>query len=119
MAHYERRLPHWDTVGSPLFVTFRLHGSLPANRVFPPANLTSGQAFVAVDRMLDRARSGPLFLKQPEVAGIVAAALHDGVHFQRYELHAWVIMSNHVHILVTPRVVSTHWLRPLKGFTAF
>ena len=30
MPHNERRLPHWDVIGSPLFVTFRLHGSLPA-----------------------------------------------------------------------------------------
>src|SRR5437867_8872568 len=36
MRAYERRLPHWDTVGQAPFVTFRLHGSLPANRVFPP-----------------------------------------------------------------------------------
>ena len=27
-------------------------------------------------------------------------------------------MPNHVHVLVTPRVVATRWLAPLKGFTA-
>src|SRR6266852_2644585 len=41
MQHYERRLPHWDVVGRPLFVTFRLYGSLPASRVFPPERLNS------------------------------------------------------------------------------
>src|ERR671939_132961 len=57
MRHYERRLPHWDTVDQPLFVTFRLHGSLPAHRVFPPDSLaSSGKAFVAMDRLLDRGR---------------------------------------------------------------
>ena len=43
MKHYERRLPHWDAVDRPLFVTFRLHGSLPINRVFAPATLTGGK----------------------------------------------------------------------------
>ena len=56
MKHYERRLPHWDTIGQPLFVTFRLHGTLPRSRVFPPDKLTtSGKAFVTMDRLLDRA----------------------------------------------------------------
>jgi hypothetical protein len=55
MIHHERRLPQWDVVGQPLFVTFRLHGSLPAGRRFPPTLLTTGKAFVAMDRILDKA----------------------------------------------------------------
>jgi REP element-mobilizing transposase RayT len=120
MNHYERRLPHWDVLGQPLFVTFRLHGSLPANRVFPPQRLTNGKAFVAMDRILDRADSGPLFLRQQEIAELVVSALRDGERrFQRYQLHSFVVMANHVHILVTPQVVATKWLGPLKGFTAY
>ena len=66
MRHYERRLPHWDIVDQPVFVTFRLHGSLPAHRVFPPHGLAdAGKAFVAMDRLLDRGASGPLYLKRP------------------------------------------------------
>ncbi|HUI77084.1 MAG TPA: hypothetical protein VLY24_04190 [Bryobacteraceae bacterium] len=118
MNRYERRLPHWDVTGHPLFVTFRLHGSLPANRVFPPARITNGEAFVAMDRILDNARTGPLWLKQPEIAQMVVQALHDGEHrFHRYALHAFVVMANHVHLLVTPRVIAQLWLTPLKGFT--
>jgi len=46
-------------------------------------------------------------------------ALHDGQHkLQRYELHAFVVMPNHVHLLVTPKVAASQWLGPLKGFTA-
>jgi putative DNA methylase len=121
MRHYERRLPHWDTVGQPLFVTFRLHGSLPAHRVFPPDSLAqSGKAFVAMDRLLDRGAGGPLYLQRPELAAMVVAALHDGERrFHRYQLHAYVVMPNHVHLLVTPKVVATRWLAPLKGFTAY
>ncbi|HEV2446608.1 MAG TPA: transposase [Candidatus Sulfopaludibacter sp.] len=121
MRHYERRLPHWDTVDQPLFVTFRLHGSLPAHRVFPPDSLArSGRAFVAMDRLLDRGANGPLCLNRPELAGMVVAALHDGERrFHRYQLHSYVVMPNHVHLLVTPKVVATRWLAPLKGFTAY
>jgi len=120
MRHYERRLPHWDSVGEPLFVTFRLHGSLPGNRAFPPQAIgSSGMAFVAMDRILDRGASGPLYLSLPEIAETVLGALQDGQQrFQRYELHAFVVMPNHVHLLVTPKVVANRWLGPLKGFTA-
>ena len=51
-----RRLPHLDVVGQPLFVTFRLDDSLPAQRPFPASNPTSGEAFVTMDRWLDHAR---------------------------------------------------------------
>jgi REP element-mobilizing transposase RayT len=120
MTHYEKRLPHCDVVGQPLFVTFRLHGRLPTQRVFPPERqATSGKAFVAMDRLLDRGTSGPLFLRHPEIAELVVAALHaSDRQFHRYQLHAFVVMPNHVHVLVTPTVVSTRWLGPLKGFTS-
>jgi REP element-mobilizing transposase RayT len=50
---------------------------------------------------------------------MVVSALRAGdLEFHRYDLPAFVVMSNHVHILVTPRVIDTHWLGPLKGFTA-
>ncbi len=118
MNRYDRRLPHWDVVGQPLFVAFRLHGSLPAKRVFPPARLTTSQAFVAMDRILDQASTGPLWLKNPDIAAMVVRALHDGEHrFHRYTLHAFVVMANHVHLLVTPQVTAREWLGPLKGFT--
>ncbi len=34
-------------------------------------------------------------------------------------MHAFVVMANHVHVLVTPKVVATKWLGPLTGFTAY
>jgi putative DNA methylase len=119
MRHYERRLPHWDVVGQRVFVTFRLHGSLPRNRVFPPAGLISaGKAFVAVDRLLDASTNGPLSLGRKEIAEMMVAALRHGEReLQRYQLHSFVVMPNHVHLLVTPHVVAGEWLGPLKGFT--
>jgi hypothetical protein len=82
---YDRRLPHWDSVGGRLFVTFRLDGSLPESRVFPPRNLKNGRAFVAMDRLLDAARSGPVYLRRPKIADMVKQAIRDGQErFQRY-----------------------------------
>lgn len=102
-----------------MFVTFRLHDSLPAGRVFAPASLTNGKAFVVMDRILDQAATGPRHLAVPELATLVVAALRDGEQrFSRYQLHSFVVMPNHVHLLVTPAVPATKWLGPLKGFTA-
>ena len=99
---------------------FALHNSLPASRVFPPEQLQAGKAFVAMDRILNRARDGPLFLRQPEIASMVVGALRDCEYrFHRYELHSFVVMPNHVHLLVTPQVVATRWLGPMKGFTSY
>jgi putative transposase len=118
MRYYQRRLPHFDVIGQPLFVTFRLYESLPANRLFLPESL-SGKAFVAMDRLLDQAQTGPKHLSIPEVAAVVVDAVRDGERrFGRYRLHSFVVMPNHVHLLVTPSVPSAKWLRTLKGFTA-
>ncbi len=73
-----------------------------------------------MDRILDRGGNGPLFLQRPEIAKFVENALIDGESsLHRYQLHAFVIMPNHVHLLVTPNVNSSRWLGPLKGFTSY
>ncbi len=71
----ERRLPHLYAIGQPLFVTFRLHGSLPSGREFPPESVTSGEAFLCVDRLLDGARVGPTYLAMPPIAQIIVDSL--------------------------------------------
>jgi REP element-mobilizing transposase RayT len=118
MSFYERRLPHWDVVGKKVFVTFRLHGSLPRTRIFPPARMTAGEVFVAMDCILDRADNGPTYLRRPEIASLVIQSIRDGdEQFRRYDLHAFVVMPNHVHMLVTSLVKLCNWTGPLKGFT--
>src|SRR5581483_8318842 len=57
---YRRRLPHIYEIGRPVFSTWRLYGSLPPNRFFSGGVLTSGRVFVAMDRLLDDARVGPV-----------------------------------------------------------
>lgn len=117
MDFSQRRLPHIYAIGRPLFVTFRLYGSLPAGREFPTESMTSGQAFVAMDRLLDAARYGPVHLKRPDVARVVRGSIkHCGKG--NYDLHAWVIMPNHVHLLFTPNTDVSSILCSLKGYRA-
>jgi hypothetical protein len=97
-----RRLPHLYVVGKPLFVTFRLHDTLPAKRDFP-ARLPSGKAFVCMDRLLDEERIGPTYLRMPAVANVVIGAIRMGDPGD-YLLHTWVVMPNHVHLLLTPKI---------------
>ena len=104
-------------MGQPLFVTFRLHGSLPAGRCFTSDTLTSGQAFVHLDRLLDRPSAGPLYLQMPDIARLVARSIRKGGHTD-YTLHAWVVMPNHVHLLVTPLTNVSAIMQRLKGATA-
>jgi REP element-mobilizing transposase RayT len=114
---HRRRLPHYHSIGQPIFVTWRLHGSLPANRTFPPPS-TSGQAFVAMDRLLDTARTGPQYLRRPGIATAVVEAIHYREREQRYQLHSYVVMANHVHLLMTPLTDVSKLMQSLKRFTA-
>ncbi len=118
MRNYRRRLPHLDVPGQPAFVTWRLFGSLPRERTFVRESLTSGEAFVALNRLLDTARSGPLYLRQAEVANLVTQQLRKVAGDGLCLLHAYVVMPNHVHVLWTPQVAMAEILRQVKGPTA-
>ena len=114
----QRRLPHWQPGGVGYFVTWRLAGSLPVAAV---ADLwtTRGAAFAAGDRLLDAAPSGPRWLTEPEVASVVVKVLHEGAADKRYELESWVLMPNHVHVLLKPENTLARQIGWLKGRTAF
>src|ERR1700686_2445191 len=71
MDQLRRRLPHVWAEGKRLFVTWHLYGSLPHALYPPPNKQNAGQAFVWMDRYLDSARGGPLYLKQPPIAQLV------------------------------------------------
>jgi putative DNA methylase len=116
---YRRRLPHVYETQQPVFLTWRLCGSLPANRPFPGGTLSSGQAFAALDRLLDEARAGPFYLRQPELALLVLEAIQYNARvLAHYVLHAFAVMPNHVHLLITPRVPLPKLTKSLKGITA-
>ena len=98
VAFYHRRLPHLDEIERPVFLTWRLYSSIPPNRPFP-ATLSSGQAFVAMDRLLDQTRAGPLYLRQADLADMVVKAIHYSATVLGHgTLHAYVVMPNHVHM---------------------
>ena len=114
---HRRRLPHYHSIGQPIFITWRLHGSLPEGRTFPPPT-TSGQAFLAMDRLLDDARTGPLYLRRLDIAIVVVEAIHYRERERHYQLHSYVVMANHVHLLVTPLADVSKVMQSLKRFTA-
>lgn len=63
------------------------------------------KVFAMLDEILDRAAYGPTWLKNPKIAEIVQNALLQ-VYAQLYKLWAYVVMSNHVHVLLKPKLVS-------------
>jgi len=115
-------LPHWEKSGSTYFVTFRLADSLPGfilrqwaferkdieararaqNRELTKYECERLAALFSerVDKYLGLG-AGRRWLVMPDIAALVVSALKfmDG---QRYALHAWCVMPNHVHVVVTP-----------------
>ncbi len=100
--HENGYLPHRDEPGLVQFVTFRLADA------FPEELRSEWQALLAIEddrkrrieleAYLDRGR-GECFLRRPDIAGIIERSLCF-FHGERYELRAWVVMPNHVHLLV-------------------
>jgi len=130
-------LPHWQQAGCTYFVTFRLADSLPqavSKRIReerklwlrenpgPYTRQQRAQYYRLFSKQLDEKLDvglGSCVLKQVEVRNIVRDALY---HFdgERYVLHDWVIMPNHVHVLLT--LQETHdlskVLQSIKSFSA-
>jgi putative transposase len=126
-----RTLPHIHSPGATLFVTFRLHGSIPKvvlrqwehersdllktisvlcdsdiNEAIDLAlservRVFNRQWFAKYEEVLHAASSGPNWLKDAQIAQVVANAFHH-LDEQAYGLHAYSIMSNHAHVAFTP-----------------
>ena len=111
-----RRLPHWTADGGTYFVTFRLFDSLSPEL----ARRIAGRklAHRLVDRFLDRG-DGCCYLRDPRAADIVQEAVRF-FHGQRYVLHAWAVMPNHVHAVfrTMPGVTLASVTHSWKSFTA-
>ena len=122
-----RNLPHWRQAGCMYYVTFRLADSLPqsllkqwqAERVLW-LKLNPRPWSEAVMREYSRRFQGPVekwldaghgscTLRDPAKRAVVADALRffDG---KRYALDAFVVMPNHVHVLVVPKECDTGFL---------
>jgi putative transposase len=118
MSFSRRRLPHIHPPGKWLFITWHLDGSLPQALFPPPGKNSDGKVFVWMDRYLDTTRKGPQCLLRPEIAVIVVRSIQRGVSLGQYELRAWVVMANHVHVLLLPLISPSRLLQSLKGHTA-
>jgi REP element-mobilizing transposase RayT len=119
MTFYRRRLPHIYDINQPVFLTWRLHDSLASHRTFPKETLNSGQAFATMDRLLDEARTGSFYLRQPAIADMIVEAIQYNANtLGHYVCHAFVVMPNHVHLLATPAVTLPKLTKSLKGITA-
>ena len=114
------RLPHWDQTGATYFLTFRLADSLPAALLaqwreerdawlkWNAEPWSSAQereyhqrSSGAVERWLDEGH-GECLLRRSEVRAAVAE-VYGKFDAERYWLHAWVLMPNHAHFLVSMR----------------
>ncbi|MCA9179736.1 MAG: hypothetical protein KDB14_35010 [Planctomycetales bacterium] len=124
---YRRSLPHWYVPGAAHFVTYRVAGTLPlaaikslrekrerllAEKTGKPLAKhrldVHRVLFAAYEKYLDTA-SDIDWLCHPRVASMLRQNLyhHDGV---KYVLHAYCIMPNHVHLLLTPSPeLATQW----------
>lgn len=119
IAVLEGNLPHWRQEGVSYFVTFRTSDSLPQEKLrqwlseraawlkqhpeplSPEDKKAYWQLFPErIQRWLD-AGYGACLLARTDVRMIVVEALN---HFDgdRYQLHSWVVMPNHVHVVLTP-----------------
>jgi REP element-mobilizing transposase RayT len=88
-----------------VFATWRLADSLPCRSEYLQStlSLSEGQRFLAVDRLMDQALTGPVWLENPFVAESIAQTLLAADRqWNLCSLLAWVIMPNHVHILMRP-----------------
>jgi putative transposase len=121
MSYYERTLPHWQPEDRDLFLTWRLSGSLPAEVM---ADLRArktgpmGKRFREYDQELDRSSFGPLWLKEPRIASLVASEIKKVADNGLCRVYAWVVMPNHVHLLIEPRVPMRFITKAIKGPTA-
>jgi type I restriction enzyme R subunit/putative DNA methylase len=121
MPYYERNLPHCLPEGKNLFVTWRLYGSLPAVIVATlrkTDDLKDGKRFRFIDRELDGAAFGPVCLRDPRMAKMVVAAIDTVAHAGLCLIHAFVVIPNHVHLLLEPEVDLKRITRGIKGRSA-
>jgi len=129
-----KRLPHWSVDEGLYHVCFRLADSLPKDRI---GHLVEERRLLATKiaktdedrwRMVQLSRSidkgldqgwGNCLMRQTQVAEIMKASI---LHFndERYDLFAWCIMPNHVHLIIQPRA-GFHLdviLHSIKSFSA-
>ncbi len=121
--YYSGSAPHWDAPGAIQFITFRLADSLPQSVLHDlnkqakalPRRLRTTYKRRDLEQWLD-AGMGCCALAHPEMALMLQNKLlrHNGT---KYQLIAWCIMPNHVHVLIKPALPLSHIVQTWKSFT--
>lgn len=143
---YRRHLPHFQPPEATVFITFRLAGSLPhevleqlleeATRIdamleqlteierLRQADIERRRMFGKWDSAIDTNHTGPQWLRDRQIAALVAESLHYR-NGRTYTLKAYCVMPNHVHLVCAPLSkpdgsyeALPALLHSLKGFTA-
>jgi len=117
-------LPHRDRLHLLQSITFRLADSLPQSTLrqleqkllLVPEIRRDIEKRKSIEQWLD-AGMGCCALRQPEAAAYVQQSL---LHFDgdRYRVLAWVIMPNHVHVLIDPAEPISKTIQGWKSFTS-
>ena len=137
--NYARHLPHQAPAGFPIFLTWNLKGAMPNAAIDAvrrererlqkqPARARETTSrrrirenkivFAMADRFLDEAVDGPMHLRDHDAAQI-DEDLIVAARGEIYDLYAWCVMANHVHVLLTPRGELSDVTQRIKGKTAF
>jgi len=101
-ATEENRTAKMAVLPGALSAQLRNTGVPPVSLVAPPSwrSVERGKHQRVLEDYLDRG-AGACYLKQPEIAEVVAQALR-AFHGRRNRLLAWCIMPNHVHVVFQP-----------------
>jgi len=98
-----RKLPHIQLPDSILFITWRLAFDLPKHSKGDVSDIESSflEAFSQYDSLLDKSESARIDISREPYLSITKQAIH---HYagKRYELYAFCIMPNHLHLIVKP-----------------
>jgi len=125
--HSRGRLPHFEGGRLSQFITFRLFDSVPQSAISKWKRKLQGvedeeahKEFARrIENYLDRG-FGNAYLKNPNIADMVRETLFiwDDA---KYKLYSWVIMPNHVHLLLSPNegyFSLTEIMHSIKSYTA-
>ncbi|MBA3698563.1 MAG: transposase [Planctomycetes bacterium] len=101
--HHPRNLPHFDAKLATQMITYRLADSLPAEVALRRPNERDTDGQQRYRKRIESALDGGLgscCLRMPEIADEIILTWQ---HFvpERYRLLAWVVMPNHVHVMIT------------------
>lgn len=124
---FQRNLPHWQPLGVPFFITYRLAGTLPRNIINKlknePQRLQAlprkpkysekewqinieKKLFALWDEYLDKVEQTDSSLSRQWLSDShIATIVRDNLYHHagtKYSLWAYVIMPNHVHVLLKP-----------------